>query len=178
MASDLEGPLGDSADLGLTVNASVDGDLAVVAALPRFAEIDSSCEFAHHDEIDEAAFTLERACTEQWSEGLGGPDIGEEVQLAAKREKSTHLRPQGDRLNLVPLGAANRSEQHGVRALAQFERFLGQRVSGGIVSGATDERFLEFEVGTRRLEGLYRFGGDFGTDSVPSDDGDSMGHSD
>ena len=80
-----------------------------------------------------------------------GPQVRVESERLANREQPL-LRPHL-RARVVPLGATNGAEQHGVRALAHRRRVVGKRRAGRVDRRAADQPFLERHRHTRQLRG-------------------------
>src|SRR5262249_10140443 len=136
---------------------------------PRLPEIEAPGQLADHHEVrplDDLA--PQGRCVDEHREALGGPEVGEEVQLLPEAQQPA-LRPALLWL-LVPLRTPHRAEQDGVALLAELERRVAQRLARRVDRAAADQGGLELEGGAGRLsddlEHLLRFGRDLESDTV------------
>ena len=116
------------------------------------AEVHAADELAHDDEVD-AAFRdvgAQRAGGGELGEHLGGAHICVETHALAQLEKAT-LGTVGGGL-VVPLRAADRAEQHAVRAAAGLKAQIRQR-HAEFIDGVAAHRRVDVGEGVAKLRG-------------------------
>jgi hypothetical protein len=130
---------------------------------------DATCELADEDEIYATQpLRPERGGRFEATEELDGANVRKELQRLAHPEQP--LLRANLRGRVVPLRAADRAEQDGVRAAARDDRVVRERHTGLIDGDAPDQvrRVGERVTGLAcdRLEHLAGGVYDFGADSV------------
>ena len=139
----LERDPGDPLDLGDRVLAVVEGAVAVA---PPLAEVDAAGELAHDQEIG-AGDPLGRSGLASTSEGLGRTGRRFANRPRPLRRPSRPCSGRGASGSVrVPLRAADRAEQHGVRGAAGLEHLVGERRPVRVDRGAADEMLGQLEV--------------------------------
>src|SRR5262249_61942663 len=116
----------------------------------RRAEVEAARQLADDHEIGPLAhLPLEGRGVDEHREALGRAEVRVEVELLADRQESA----LGALLvrHVVPLGAADRAEEDGVRAPAELERARRERLAGRVDRRAADEPALELEASARAL---------------------------
>lgn len=177
-----EGDVRDAFDFAFAVHHGVDGDgfaIFLMGAL-GLSEVEASGEFANAEHIksagDEGFFDGRRVGELGVAEG--GPKVCEESEMLSEGEKSGSfgLLVWGEGF---PLGAADGSEQDGVRVFADFEGLLGECFSVDVDGDTSDAGLRGFEREAELCAGEFEnaegFGHDFRSDSVTGENSDFEG---
>ena len=130
------------------------GGLLLAVRLFRavLAEVHAADEFAHDDEVD-------AVCRDVSAQRAGGGELGEHLRRAHVRVEAhalaqleqTALGTVGGGL-IVPLRAADRTEQHAVRAAAGLKARIRQR-HAEFVNGVAAHRRVDVGEGVAKLRG-------------------------
>ena len=147
---------------------------AVFLVPTTLAEIDAARQLAHNEDVelvaDDAVFNRRSAL--QRLKNFSRPQVRIQPQRAADAEQS-RLRAlaagQG-----IPLPAADRAEQHGIRLFAGLHRLLRQRLACCIDCAASHELLVigkaEAEFLSRRVEHLDGLRHNFRADPIAAQD--------
>ena len=104
--------------------------------------------------------------------------VGEQLEVLAQAQQAL-LRPNL-RVGVVPLGSADRAEQHRIGVLARLHRLVGERGPFLVDGDATDEVVRENELVSATagdfLEGAAGFADDLGTNAVTRQTNDGGFH--
>jgi len=176
-ACQLRGNPDDPLDLRGRVDANIARALSAVGGDALLgAEVDATRQFPNNDEVDtDQRVGPEGRGVRQLRERLDRSKVGEHAEHGANGEQA--LLGPDSRRRIVPPGAANRAEQHGVGSRAGRDRFFRQRAARGVDGGTTDQCFREVEchveASRRRVEDRAGGGYDFRADPVAGkqDDG-------
>ena len=128
--------LGDALDLGARVLARVVGAIALTSPS---AEVDAPGQLAHHEQIGARdALAPQGARVPERLERLDRAQVREQPEARAQAEQPL-LGARLGRVGRVPLGPADRAQQHRIGRLAGRQHIVGQRGAVGIDRAAAHE---------------------------------------
>ncbi len=166
----------DALDFVLGVALRVERHPALRSLLHAlFSEVDAAGQLADHQDVESFAGDLfpERTRPCQLGVQRRGPEVRKEPQLLAELQHSLFraLFPR----QMVELGAAHRTEQHGIRRFARLKRLVRQAVARRCNGSSSGEVFADLQLLTGGLPGplqyLYTLPRDFGTCPVARQNG-------
>ena len=179
----LESAAADALDLVHRVVHVVRAGLApalVALAAVMLAEVNVAGQLAADENVEAVAddFRLDRAGISERLVHLRRAQVDEQAQCGAQTEQRL-LRTLFTR-NLVPLRAADRAEQHGIRVLADLDGLIGQRDAVLVDRAAACEDLLEIELVAELLADLieheHSLGYDLRADAVTLDNSNIVFH--
>ena len=144
------------------------------------AEVNVAGQLAADENVEAVAddFRLDRAGVSERLVHLRRAQVDEQTERGAQTEQ--RLLRTLFTWNLVPLRAADRAEQHGIRVLADLDGLLGQRNAVLVDGAAACEDFLKIELVAELFADLveheHRFGYDFRADTVALDNSNIVIH--
>ena len=121
------------------------------------AEVNVTGQFAADEDIEAVTddLRLDRAGIRQRLVHLRRTQVDEQAQCGAQTEQRL-LRTLSTR-HIVPLGAAYRAEQHGIRILADLDGLIGQRDAVLVDRAATRKDLLKIEAVAELLADLIEY---------------------
>ena len=154
-------------DAETRVDRSLRRDLVrrALAQEPALARVGAFGVLAHDEEVD-AVVVAVRARLER-------PQVHVEIEREAHPQQQPALEHAGR-----DVGRADRAEQDRVEAAQLVEDRVGQHLTGREVATPAEVVVGRVERDTRRADDLQRLGRHLGTDAVPADDPDPVGHLD
>ncbi len=172
LARQLEGDAADALDLVGIVDLRVDRPLlpvAEVADLLGLAEVHAAGQLAHDHDVEAVHhLPLQRGGVRQRRIADGGTQVGVKAHVLAQAQQAR----LGPRIvgHAVPLGAANRAQQHRVGRLRARHVLVGDRDAVEIVGAAAHEPAREREagrsIGFQHADHLLDLRHDLGADPV------------
>ena len=161
------------------VRAGFTPALVALAAIV-LAEVNIAGQLAANENVEAVTnnLRLDRARIRKCLVHLRRAQVDEQTQCGAQTEQRL-LRTLGTR-HIVPLRAAYRAEQHGIRILADLDGFIGQRDAVLVDRAAACEDFLKMklvaELFTDLIEHEHSLGYDLRADAVTLDNSNIVFH--